>query len=96
MVRGLSRRRAWALTGTPVENSAEDLVGIFEFLAPGFLSPDMKPRKMGRTVSDYVLRRTKEHVLTELPPKLFRDAEIELAPSSARLTASPRKRASCG
>jgi SNF2 family DNA or RNA helicase len=78
VVRGLSRRRSWALTGTPVENSAEDLVGIFEFLAPGFLSPEMKPRKMGRTVSDYVLRRTKEQVLTELPPKMFRDAELEL------------------
>ena len=80
VVRGLSRRRSWALTGTPVENSAEDLVGIFEFLAPGFLSPEMKPRKMGRTVSDYVLRRTKEQVLTELPPKMFRDAELELSP----------------
>ena len=77
---GLARRRGWALTGTPVENSTEDLVGIFEFLAPGFLSPDMKPRKMGRTVSDYVLRRTKEQVLTELPPKMFRDAELELTP----------------
>ncbi len=80
VVRGLSRRRSWALTGTPVENSAEDLVGIFEFLAPGFLSPEMKPRKMGRTISDYVLRRTKEQVLTELPPKMFRDAELELSP----------------
>ena len=80
VVRGLSRRRSWALTGTPVENSAEDLVGIFEFLAPGFLSPEMKPRKMGRTVSDYVLRRTKEQVLAELPPKMFRDAELELSP----------------
>jgi SNF2 family DNA or RNA helicase len=80
VVRGLSRRRSWALTGTPVENSAEDLVGIFEFLAPGFLSSEMKPRKMGRTVSDYVLRRTKEQVLTEMPPKMFRDAELELSP----------------
>ena len=80
VVRGLSRRRSWALTGTPVENSAEDLVGIFEFLAPGFLSPELKPRKMGRTVSDHVLRRTKEQVLTELPPKMFRDAELELSP----------------
>ncbi len=35
VVRGLSRRRSWALTGTPVENSAEDLVGIFEFLRAG-------------------------------------------------------------
>jgi len=42
----VSRRRSWQLTGTPVENSTEDLVGIFEFLAPGFLSADMKPRKM--------------------------------------------------
>ncbi|MGO9113619.1 MAG: DEAD/DEAH box helicase [Thermoguttaceae bacterium] len=80
VVRGLSRRRSWALTGTPVENSAEDLVGIFEFLAPGFLSPEMKPRKMGRTVRDYVLRRTKEQVLSEMPPKMFRDAELELTP----------------
>jgi SNF2 family DNA or RNA helicase len=80
VVRGLSRRRSWALTGTPVENSAEDLVGIFEFLAPGFLSPEMKPRKMGRTVSDHVLRRTKEQVLSEMPPKMFRDAELELSP----------------
>ena len=80
VVRGIARRRSWALTGTPVENSAEDLVGIFQFLAPGFLSPEMKPRKMGRTVSDYVLRRTKDQVLTDMPPKLFRDADLELTP----------------
>ncbi|MBN2475582.1 MAG: DEAD/DEAH box helicase [Pirellulales bacterium] len=80
VVRSISRRRSWALTGTPVENSVEDLVGIFEFLAPGFLSPEMKPRRMGRTISDYVLRRTKDQVLRELPPKLFRDAEMDLSP----------------
>ncbi len=80
VARAIRRRRSWALTGTPVENSAEDLVGIFEFLAPGFLSPDLKPRRMGRTVRDYVLRRTKDTVLTDLPPKLFRDADLELTP----------------
>jgi SNF2 family DNA or RNA helicase len=80
-VRGLSRKRSWALTGTPVENSPQDLVGIFEFLAPGYLKDEMKPRKMGRAVADYVLRRTKDKVLTDLPPKLFRDAEIELSPA---------------
>jgi len=80
VVRCIARERSWALTGTPVENSPEDLVGIFEFLMPGFLSPDMKPRKLGRTVSDYVLRRTKDQVLTDLPPKMFRDAELELTP----------------
>ena len=80
VARAISRRRSWALTGTPVENSSEDLVGIFEFLAPGFLSPQMKPRRMGRTVSDYVLRRTKEQVLRDLPPKLIHDAPLDLTP----------------
>ena len=78
--RAISRSRNWALTGTPVENSSEDLVGIFEFLAPGFLSPGMKPRRMGRTISDYILRRTKDQVLPDLPPRLFRDAELDLTP----------------
>jgi SNF2 family DNA or RNA helicase len=77
-VRAIPRRRSWALTGTPVENSPEDLVGIFEFVSPGTLRGDMKARKMGRIASDYILRRTKDKVLKDLPPKLFRDAEIEL------------------
>ena len=76
----IRRRRVWAMTGTPIENSPEDLVGIFDFLMPGYLTPAMAPRRMGRAVGDYVLRRTKDQVLTELPPKLFRDAELELAP----------------
>ncbi|MCR4415866.1 MAG: DEAD/DEAH box helicase, partial [Thermoguttaceae bacterium] len=80
VVRAIGRGRSWALTGTPVENCPEDLVGVFEFVSPGFLSPDMKPSRMGRTVRDYLLRRTKEQVLADLPPKLFRDAEIELTP----------------
>jgi SNF2 family DNA or RNA helicase len=79
-VRALPRSRNWALTGTPVENSPEDLVGIFEFLAPGFLSSEMKPRRMGQLISDYVLRRTKDQVLGDMPPKLFRDADMDLTP----------------
>lgn len=80
IVRSIPRTRSWALTGTPVENSVEDLVGIFEFLTPGYLRPGMKPRTIGRAVSDYVLRRTKDRVLTDMPPKMFRDAEIDLTP----------------
>lgn len=79
VVRSIARTRSWALTGTPVENSPEDLVGIFEFLAPGYLSSDMQARKMGRAARDYILRRTKDMVMTDLPPKTFRDAELELS-----------------
>jgi SNF2 family DNA or RNA helicase len=79
VIRKIPRSRSWALTGTPIENSVEDLRGIFEFVAPGHLQPKMKPRAAGKAVADYVLRRTKDKVLTELPPKMFRDAEIELS-----------------
>ncbi len=78
VVCSIPRERSWALTGTPVENSPEDLLGIFDFVAPGRLSPHMKPRALGRAAANYILRRTKESVLADLPPKLFRDAEMEL------------------
>ncbi|MFO0868198.1 MAG: DEAD/DEAH box helicase [Pirellulales bacterium] len=80
VVRSIARTRSWALTGTPIENSPEDLVGIFEFLSPGYLRSDMQPRRMGSLVQDHILRRTKDMVLTDMPPKLFRDAELELTP----------------
>ena len=76
----IHRNRSWALTGTPVENSADDLVGIFEFLQPGYLSLGMKPRAMGKLAADFIIRRTKDKVLTDMPPKMFRDVEIELTP----------------
>jgi len=80
VVRAIPRTRNWALTGTPVENSPDDLVGIFDFLSQGYLSPGMKPRAMAKATRDYILRRTKDMVLTDMPPKLFRDAELELSP----------------
>jgi SNF2 family DNA or RNA helicase len=80
VVRSIARSRSWALTGTPIENSPEDLVGIFEFLSPGYLSPAMKPRRMGALAGDHILRRTKDAVLEDLPPKIIRDAELSLTP----------------
>jgi SNF2 family DNA or RNA helicase len=78
VVCSIARSRSWALTGTPVENSPEDLVGIFEFLSPGYLSATMKPRRLGALAGDHILRRTKDAVLEDLPPKIFRDAELSL------------------
>jgi SNF2 family DNA or RNA helicase len=78
VVRAIPRTRNWALTGTPIENSSDDLVGIFDFLSQGYLSPGMKPRQMARATRDYVLRRTKDAVLEDMPPKLYRDAELDL------------------
>jgi SNF2 family DNA or RNA helicase len=78
IVRSIPRTRSWALTGTPIENSVEDLVSIFEYLSPGYLRDDMHLKSLGLATRDYILRRTKDKVLTDMPPKLFRPAELEL------------------
>jgi SNF2 family DNA or RNA helicase len=83
IVRSLPRTRSWALTGTPIENSVEDIVNIFEFLSPGYLREDMHLKTISKATRDYILRRTKDKVLTEMPPKMYRDAELDL--TSAQL-----------
>ena len=80
VVKAIPRSRSWALTGTPVENSPEDLVGIFDFVSPGQLRSEMSPRRMGKAVGDFIVRRTKNMVLKDLPPKMYRDAELTLTP----------------
>ena len=76
----LKRSRSWALTGTPIENGIEDLVGVCGFASPGTLRLGMSPRTIRREVKDLILRRTKEMVMTDMPPKMIRDAELSLSP----------------
>ncbi|MCH2177969.1 MAG: DEAD/DEAH box helicase [Mariniblastus sp.] len=78
VIRTIPRQRSWALTGTPIENSIEDLIGIFEFVSPGAINSFMSPRELKKEVKDFVLRRTKDMVLKDMPPKLIRDTELSL------------------
>ncbi|MDP1563745.1 MAG: SNF2-related protein, partial [Pirellulaceae bacterium] len=79
-IRQISRDRSWALTGTPIENSVNDLHGLFEFLMPGYLPQGLPIEAMAREVGDYILRRTKDLVMKDMPPRLYRDALLELTP----------------
>lgn len=78
VVRSIRRSRSWALTGTPIENSPDDLVNIFAFIDPGRIPPDTPTKLLPRYTSDAILRRTKDDVLDDMPPKIVKDALLEL------------------
>jgi SNF2 family DNA or RNA helicase len=80
-VRSLNRGRSWALTGTPIENHPDDLVNIFGFVDSGRIPPGTPPRRIPQFTSDCILRRTKDDVLSDMPPKVTRDLEVELTPA---------------
>ncbi len=79
VVQRIPRKRSWALTGTPIENGIEDLVGICEFAAKGTVTSGMTPREVRVRVKDLILRRTKDLVMTDMPPRIMRDAELALS-----------------
>ena len=85
-VKQLKSRYKLILSGTPVENSVNDLWTQMSFINPGllgsqqfflneFVTPiekkkdEEKAKRLQALIKPFVLRRTKEQVATELPPK---------------------------
>lgn len=75
----LTATRRWALTGTPLENKAADVVSIFDFVRPGLLESD-EPEYVKTRIEPFMLRRRAEEVLDQLPDKEEHDVPIELGP----------------
>lgn len=75
VVRSIQASRRFALSGTPIENSIDELWSIFQVILPG-LMPNLKAfRKLDRDkirmmTRPFILRRLKKDVLTELPEKI--------------------------
>jgi SNF2 family DNA or RNA helicase len=79
--RAVRRDRSWALTGTPIENKPDDLVNLFAFIDPDRIPPDTPTKRLPSLTGDCILRRTKEDVLTDMPPKTIHDVFLELTPA---------------
>ena len=94
-LRTLRGRGRFLLTGTPLENSLDDLRSLFEYLMPGFIAAiPAGVRGTDRTWFDerlrvqtapYILRRTKLVVAPELPEKIEQTIYCELTPDQAAL-----------
>ena len=77
----LNREVLFGLTGTPMENHLSDLWSLMELSFPGLLGRRTAFKKsfgkqdrdaldrLRKRIAPFVLRRTKEMVLTELPPR---------------------------
>lgn len=74
-IREIQADKKFALSGTPIENSLDELWAIFQVVLPDFLPTLKQFRKMDREkisslTRPFILRRLKEDVLTELPEKI--------------------------
>ncbi|KAI5192724.1 TATA-binding protein-associated factor [Nematocida sp. AWRm77] len=105
-VKKLRTQHRLLLSGTPIQNSVNELWALFDILMPGYLGSEkdfareyLKPIQRGRegkgTIRDaelaktrledlhkmvlpFMLRRMKEMVLSDLPPKVIKDVYVQM------------------
>jgi SNF2 family DNA or RNA helicase len=76
--RTLSRKRSWALTGTPLENNVADLLSVFRFVRSGLLHSGLTRSELHERLAPWFLRRLKTDVFEQLPPILDQEIPMEL------------------
>ena len=97
-VRLLKGQHKLALSGTPIQNHIGELWSLFEFLNPGLLgassafagaigknpTPELR-NVLSRALRPFILRRTKEQVAPELPPRTEQTVYCELDAEQRKL-----------
>jgi len=88
-VKAIKASNKFALTGTPIENNLMELWSIFDFIMPGYLYSLTKfnaifikdvsqVENLKKMIKPFILRRTKEQVIKELPPKIEKEFYVEM------------------
>jgi SNF2 family DNA or RNA helicase len=94
-LRALRAHSRFLLTGTPVENSLDDLRALIDFILPGYLEQlpagarreqrEWLDARLRAKSAPYILRRTKQAVAPELPAKIEQVVWCEFSPAQAEL-----------
>jgi SNF2 family DNA or RNA helicase len=80
--RKIQSKYLWALTGTPIERSAEDLVVLMSLIEPRQFSMNdlaLHRSSLQARARPFFLRRMKKEVLSQLPPVIERIEIIDLS-----------------
>ena len=90
----LSSAGRFLLTGTPVENSVQDLISLLDFILPGesHAIPRLTrgeergwhEKRVLRQAGPYILRRKKSEVASELPDKIEQTLFVDMSPDQRR------------
>lgn len=89
-VKEIKAKHRFALTGTPIENSIEELWAIFHVVFPDLFQglnhyAHLTKKQIARRSRPFLLRRMKEDVLEELPEKVEIHESVELLPEQTKL-----------
>lgn len=92
-VKKIRAAHRFALTGTPIENSIEELWSIFHVVFPELFMglreySHLTRKQIARRARPFMLRRLKKDVLLELPGKIEATDSSELLPEQKKLYAA--------
>lgn len=81
--RKIAAEYRWGLTGTPIQNSVDELLSLFRFIKPDLFETwltgrNATPAYIRAKIEPHFLRRRKIDVMPELPPKIYSDEWFEL------------------
>ena len=74
----IDTEKLWLLTGTPLENSLDDLKNIMSYFESNIFNDFDSPEKISNKIKPFMIRRLKEDVLTDLPDLIEENKYIDM------------------